>query len=724
MTTSHLEPKQLANQSTSCLSLFLISVLSLFFEMLLVRWLSAEIRLFSYFKNLAMMAAFMGLGVGFAVARRPANYYKWFMPVLVFYVPVVLIVSDLTGMRAIVMPEGTEYVWRTASLPSVLTLAVFAATLLLFFLLTMFLFVPLGQLTGRLMMKLPPLRAYQVNLLGSLAGIGLFALLSFLDSPPWLWFSLSLPFVLWFLRHSRRSLAFGLVATTAIIVLLIVSQSPHTLWSPYYRLDIFPSRQSRDVVVDLDHPDPEQVGYGLLANQVGFMESVNLSSEYIAAHPEYNDMLPVYRTLYNLPYAFVRPAKILIVGAGMGNDAAAALRHDVQQIDAVEIDPVIYQLGIRLHPEHPYNSPKVRPIIDDARSYLEKTDQRYDMIVFGILDAQTLLSGMSSVRLDNFVYTVESLQQARERLAPHGIVALTFDVERPYIRQRLAETLFTVFGRPPLELSVNGTRWVVFIAGADTSLEQAAALCSQLECTVQSPVNGVTMPLATDDWPYLYLETRSISTAYWVALVMVIVIAWIGRRQAFPASQGLNWHFFFLGCAFLLIEFKIITELALLFGSTWVVNSIGVAAVLLMVLLANLVVQEARQINLNWLYVLLLLSLLLGVAIPLHTLLPYSVVVRILGSVLLLGLPLFFASAIFSTSLKRSADITTAFGSNFFGSAVGGALEYGSLVFGIGSLYLLGAILYVASWIARPRQHKSHATIDAVTSTLAEETVS
>jgi hypothetical protein len=703
------------------LDLFLISVLSLFFEMVLVRWLSAEVRLFSYFKNLAMMAAFLGLGLGFAVAKRPADYAKWFMPILLFYVPIVLVVSDLTGMRAIIMPEGTEYVWRTADLPAVLTLVIFIATVLLFFLLTLFLFVPLGQLTGRLMMKLPSLRAYQVNLLGSLAGIGLFTLLSFLDSPPWLWFGLSLPFMLWFLRRSSRSLVVGLTATAAIIVLLIVSQSPHTLWSPYYRLDIFPSRQSRDVVVDLANPDPEQVGYGLLANQVGFMESVNLSSEYIAAHPEYDDMLPVYRNLYDLPYAFARPAKILIVGAGMGNDAAAALRHGVQQIDAVEIDPVIYHLGMRLHPEHPYDSPKVRPIIDDARSYLEKTDQRYDMIVFGILDAQTLLSGMSSVRLDNFVYTVESLRQARERLAPQGIVALTFDVERPYIRQRLAETLLAVFGQPPLELSVNGTRWVVFVAGTDTGLEQATALCSRLGCTVQPFAARGQVPLATDDWPYLYLETHSIPTAYWVALIMVVVIAWLGRRRAFPESQGLNWHFFFLGCAFLLIEFKIITELALLFGSTWIVNSIGVAAVLLMVLLANLTVQKARQINFNWLYVLLLLAILLGVAVPLRTLLPYGVAVRILGSAVLLGLPLFFASMIFSTSLRRSADITTAFGSNFLGSAVGGALEYASLVFGIGSLYLLGAILYVASWVARPRQNKSPITIAAEASLPSDE---
>jgi hypothetical protein len=680
------------------IELFVASLVGLYFEMLIVRWLAAEVRLFSYFKNLTLMAAFMGLGLGFALVKRHTDYRGLFIPFLLLYVPIVLIVSRLTGFRAIVLPESSEYVWRAAALPQVVSTSVFALTLVLFFLLTMFLFLPLGQLTGRLMMGLPPLTAYLVNILGSLVGIWVFTGVSYLRLPPWIWFILGLSIMMWFMRQSRLMFAASSIFSSVIVGVLAISQG-ETLWSPYYRIDIMPM-----VIEGKAVANPEQTGYDLYVNQIGHMFAANLSPQHVASHPEYAEALHIFSTLYDLPYAFIQPEKVLIVGAGMGNDVAAALRHGVLQIDAVEIDPVIYQLGTRLHPERPYASPNVNIIIDDARSYLEKTDQRYDLIVFGILDSQTLLSGMSSVRLDNFVYTVESLRQARTHLNPNGIVALTFDVERWWIEQRLGETLLEVFGRAPIQLSVAGTAWTIYISGYDADPAHLAALCKKRGCIVRSPQWTEPIPLATDDWPYLYLEQRSIPMIYWVTLLVVLVIAWVSTRKAFPDARRIDWHFFLLGGAFLLIEFRIVTELALLFGSTWIVNTIAVSAVLVMVLLANLMVGKLWQANVNLLYVLLLLSLLVGFLTPLKLLLPYGVLVRMVVSCLLMGLPLFFSSAIFATSLKRTQDTAGVFSSNFLGSAVGGVLEYGSLAFGISSLYLFGAALYVSSWLARSHQ--------------------
>jgi hypothetical protein len=68
----------------------------------------------------------------------------------------------------------------------------------------------------------------------------------------------------------------------------------------------------------------------------------------------------------------------------MGNDVAAARRHGASQVDAVEIDPEVIGLGRALHPEHPYSSPRVRVINDDARSFFAPADGQYDMIVFGL----------------------------------------------------------------------------------------------------------------------------------------------------------------------------------------------------------------------------------------------------------------------------------------------------------------------------------------------------
>lgn len=108
------------------------------------------------------------------------------------------------------------------------------------------------------------------------------------------------------------------------------------------------------------------------------------------------------------------------MGAGTGNDVASALRHGATHVDAVEIDPLILRLGKRFHPEHPYDSPRVTVHVDDARAFFKKTKRKYDLIVFGYLDSHTMLTSFSSVRLDNYVYTLESLREARGLLREAG----------------------------------------------------------------------------------------------------------------------------------------------------------------------------------------------------------------------------------------------------------------------------------------------------------------
>jgi hypothetical protein len=281
------------------------------------------------------------------------------------------------------------------------------------------------------------------------------------------------------------------------------------------------------------------------------------------------------------------------------------------------------------------------------------------------------------------------------------MIAVTFSIPRWWIQQRLAQTLLVVFGEPPLVIA-NSAGWT-FISGYQGTLDDAEALCAEMGCALQDPMPYETVPLATDDWPNLYLKDRSIPGHYWIVLILVVSVAWYSNRKVFPEARGgMDWHFFFLGGAFLLIEFKIITELALLFGSTWIVNAIAISAVLVMVLLANVMVSKLETVNIRLLYSLLLALLIIGFITPLNLLLPYGTVTRLLTSGLLMGLPLFLAAAIFATSLKRQEDVTVPLASNFFGSAVGGVFEYSSLLLGISGLYIVALVLYLGSWLTRP----------------------
>ena len=144
-----------------------------------------------------------------------------------------------------------------------------------------------------------------------------------------------------------------------------------------------------------------------------------------------------------------KPGKVLVLGAGTGNDVAVALAEGAERVDAVEIDPGILRIGQRGHPDRPYDSPKVRVFATDARSYLENTPERYDLIVFGTLDSMTRLSALSSVRLDNFVYTAQCLRAAHSRLTARGGVALYFMLEAQHIYRRLLATVGEAFESPP-----------------------------------------------------------------------------------------------------------------------------------------------------------------------------------------------------------------------------------------------------------------------------------
>src|SRR5437764_12305824 len=157
------------------------------------------------------------------------------------------------------------------------------------------------------------------------------------------------------------------------------------------------------------------------------------------------------RYFYHWPYTvFGDPFdNVLILGAGTGTDVAAALRHGAKHVDAVEIDPVILRLGLEHHPDRPYSDPRVTLICDDARHFLRTTTQRYDLVVFALIDSLTLQSSFSSVRLESYMFTEESLRAVRDHLAPRGVMALYNYFREKWLVDRLANTVTLAFGEEP-----------------------------------------------------------------------------------------------------------------------------------------------------------------------------------------------------------------------------------------------------------------------------------
>jgi spermidine synthase len=638
----------------------------------------------------------MGLGIGFAMVRWRENLFPATVPLITLLTGLTLLGARTGIFDLIRYPSEEEFIWSLTIRSSFLNIVIFVGTIVVFFFLTVVIFVPFGQLTGRLMNQFRPLGGYTINILGSLLGIWTFSAISFLSLPPVCWFLLSLSLSLWFLRGGTRVLlANGAVAVVCLALLFFYRGE--SLWSPYYRIDVQP--------IELGGGEPGQQevqwGHRLVVNQDYHQKALDLSPEFAGLYGDLSPEVQVARRAYDLPYDFTPSGgDVLVVGAGAGNDVAAAVRHGMNHVDAVEIDPVIAQLGMRLHPERPYESPHVDVIIDDARSFFEKTDRKYDLIVFGFLDSHTLFSSMSSVRLDNFVYTTQCLEEAKEHLNDRGVVAVTFSVAKKWIGDRIKGMLTTVFDSDPLAFEVGYDGGISFVVGPGmegAELTEEHRL-EQLAADKRLGYRSVVPP-ATDDWPYLYLRDKTLPAVYWQVLLILLILSALVVLRVFPQSTRINLHFFFLGCAFFLIETKSITETALLFGSTWIVNSVVISAILIMILGANMFVLKFKPTDTRPFYLLLLVSLLLNYAVPVSSMLGQNFVLRGLISGLVMSVPLFFAGIIFATSLRRLKSVELAFGANLLGSVVGGMLEYSSLVFGIRALYLVAAVAYLLSWL-------------------------
>jgi spermidine synthase len=533
--------------------------------------------------------------------------------------------------------------------------------------------------------KLP---AYGLNLLGSLAGVVLMLVLSWLWTPPLVWFAFCFLGTLLFCVRKPSSILLGGCAALVSLVILAWPVEPllHKIYSPYQELAL--SQGPRGLVV------VRAAGqYYQRIHDLG-------PSNNFDANPE----LKRIRDYYELPYRiYGNPADVAVVGSGTGNDVAAALRSGATHVDAIEIDPGILTVGRASHPEHPYQDKRVRAVVNDARSFLRTTDQMYDMIVYGLLDSHTLLSHASSVRLDSFVYTVEGLRDARSRLKPGGIISLSFSILNTDLGRKIYLMMQEAFdGRPPVCIRTDYDGSTIFLEAKDRDLALPSQLLQQTGFHDQTAFYAdpsLRADVSTDDWPFFYMPRRVYPLSY-LAVVVLIVVLSVLVTVNFVEERPQFGHlpFFFLGAGFMLVETKGITELGLTFGNSWQVIGVIIVGILLMAFLGNCLVQWLRIRRPAVPYVLLFASLALGWLIARNGGLPSSPAGRI-ATALVLTVPMLFSGIVFSTLLGSRGAISDVMAVNLLGAMCGGLLEYNSMYLGFRALYLIAMGLYAVAFL-------------------------
>jgi SAM-dependent methyltransferase len=712
-------------------NLFIVGFLVLFLELATIRWFAVYVVFLQFFTNVALIASFLGMSCGCLAARSKRDWLGHFplsaLTAIIAALSIYIAYHRWPGFAIDVgnqaSPQevffGTEY--RNPDVAAfAVPIEVIAAV---FFILISLMFVGLGQVLGRSFDAYPNrVIGYSLNIGGSLAGIICFSVLSMIQTMPVIWFLVVVVGVSYLLYQAGSLTLLRLVGLAALPLIVVLpgirNQVTEVRWSPYYA--IFHGKLDGLITVNsISHQ-----------NMVAFGES---------------------GSSYSLPYLLREHSggepfrDVLIIGAGSGNDISHALRYGVDRIDAVEIDPVIQDIGMRSHPDRPYQHARVVAHLDDGRHFLRTTKRKYDLVIYALVDSLVLHSSYANLRLESYLFTREAFSDIKRVLKPDGAFVTYNYFRQGWIVQRVAAMAEKAFGCQPIVLSLpsrdilrpsDRAGFTMIITTCNKRIADAFATHRRFwlnevpwrnlvvdgftlqpdklprdEQTTWKPIapttlvhDGGSITSATDDWPFLYLRGPLIPEFTLRAVVLMSAIGLImiymflpKDRIGFNAERRFDWRMFFLGAGFMLLETKAVVQLALLFGSTWLVNSLVFTSVLVLILLANLYVLLVRKVRLDWHYACLMILLAAGTLIPIDLFIAGGTLWRYVAPATLALGPMFFAGVIFACSFKKSPNPDQAFGANIAGAVVGGFCEAFSMLLGFRYLLLLAALLYFLS---------------------------
>ncbi len=720
--------------------LFAVSVLVLFLELACIRWFPAHVLYLTFFTNTVLLASFLGLSLGCLTARDPRDHLRWTPLVLVLALAAGAAMETIrvrlgqhldVGHQAApqVVFFGTE---RFAKDPTKFPIPIEVVAGSFFVAIALVMIGP-GQALGRSLARFPDrVEAYTINIAGSVAGVAAFTLASWARLSPLWWFG-AVALLLGPLTLRSPGTRGRWRVTTGVALVLIVAlpalttrhwagkgASRESYWSPYYRID-YRGAPRRIIGVNL----------------IGHQQMLGLDTPALA---------------YALPHLFRRDSggapfrDVLVIGAGSGNDVSRALAFGAEHVDAVEIDPLIQRLGVRDHPDHPYQDPRVEVHIDDGRNFLRTTSRSYDLIVYALVDSLVLHSGYSNIRLESYLFTREALADVQRHLRPGGWFTMYNFYRQGWIVERLRDSAREVFGTEPLVFPVpfqptidaekSYEDFTMVVAGGDGSLaalertfrahprfwlpdaapplpstpngflarpESAGADSNGWQGFAPANIASSGPPgVATDDWPFLYLRQRLIPTLTWrgvstMAVGAVLLFAIFGRRSLSGGAGFSDAAMLALGAGFMLVETKAVVQMALLLGSTWLVNSVVFLGILLVILAANLFVLRARPARFAPFFVGLAMSLGVGWVTPIHVFLGAGRALQVAVATLLLVAPVFFAGVVFAMSLDRCRYPDRALGWNVAGAMLGGWLENLSMAVGFGALSGVALAIYAVA---------------------------
>jgi spermidine synthase len=671
------------------MTLFLWSVLGIFSQLAFVRLFSTVCGATAYFGNAFLLLAIFAQAVGFFARRlRP------FVPLVPLFVTLAFFLCLGLGRFNLIQTMPLEFQWSSVAnlYPKDADFDLQLAILLLAAGLAPVLLLVGSRQGAALCERAFRAAGYVIIAAGGVTGAALFTLQNQLL--PELIYMLAAWAVLAGARVAadvRRPLRAALAIAPFLAMLgagLLYSNA--RLWSPYQRIDAFLNPSGDRVAV---------LANGFYMTSIWRLPAAEISR--------------AQRLEVALAFPCIRPGdRVLVLGSGGGtSDVREALHAGARAVTAVEIDATFVELGTFVDPERSYRDPRVRVVIADARRFLGADRGRYDVIWYNFLDSQTNASNQLRFRLDSFLYTVEGVRLAVNRLSDRGTLCLNFVTGTDWIQKRMFDILAEAAGSPPSVYVNPRTMQSLYLLTRDPAVPGALGHLREVTGRFMTSPGLV----ATDDWPFLYSRLKAVPMEYLrflaafallLATLFLLGDRWSGGGAATAAGGAILAYAFFSGAAFFFIEIRTISALVPVVGSTYLGQSLVVIGIILVSLAGTLAATRQRVLPPGpaWalVFAALLASLLGGTWF-------HPLTGRLLPSLPLFAatllLPVFFAGYLFLLYLKPmdSPQVLAMQKWNLIGGALGGLAECLVVYWGFSRSLLLAVAFYAVACLCAIR---------------------
>ena len=348
------------------------------------------------------------------------------------------------------------------------------------------------------------------------------------------------------------------------------------------------------------------------------------------------DMSVLRQTIIAAPYELVADPSVLVIGPGGGVDIQNALVHGARSVDAVEVNRAVVGLmrgEFADYSGHLYTAARVRVVEDEARSYIRRSSDRYDLIAMTVVDSWAALASGSYALTESYLYTSEAFQDYLGHLRPGGVLAVGRWYRDPPVEMlhtaQLAATAFRSEGIADVSDRMVVLRYLNFglliVQPASFDRESIAKIRAfanahhfAIEYDPLAPAGPFLAAVlddrnvpATDDRPFFFaadLGERSVPTAYailFVAFVPALLLSYLLlirplRRAIGPAlgtSIGVatTLRSLAVGLGFIGAEIVLLQRLTLYLGQPAFALSLGLAALLIGAAIGSSLSARLRQ---------------------------------------------------------------------------------------------------------------------------------